>query len=220
MPLHDWTQVEAGIFHAFHTSWIAEIQNELNRGRLPQGYYALAEQHAGRYVTDVLTLHASSHPVEVQPPPPPPALETGGIAVAEAPPKVRLIESLESELVDLQRTLTIRHISTHRVIALLEIVSPANKDRIERVEEFVIKAITALERGVHVLVVDLFPPGAHDPNGIHGEIRQRLVPLDDPFELPRERCRCFSAASATSTRRSKQPTTVLIKGCRRSGVTC
>jgi hypothetical protein len=36
------------------------------------------------------------------------------------------------------------------------------------------------------LVVDLFPPGAHDPNAIHGEIRQRLVPLDDSFELPRD----------------------------------
>jgi hypothetical protein len=186
MPLHDWTQVEAGIFHAFHTLWIAELQNELNRGRLPDGYYALAEQHAGRYVADILTLHASPDTNEELPLPAPPVLETGGTAVAEAPPKVRLTESLESELVELQRTLTIRHISTHRVIALLEIVSPANKDRSEHVEEFVIKTITALERGVHVLVVDLFPPGVYDLNGIHGEIRQRLVPLDDPFELSRD----------------------------------
>ena len=35
-------------------------------------------------------------------------------------------------------------------------------------------------------MVDLFPPGAYDPNGVHGEIRQRLVPLDDPFELSRD----------------------------------
>ncbi|MDA1051558.1 MAG: DUF4058 family protein [Planctomycetota bacterium] len=186
MPLHDWTQVEAGIFHDFHTAWISEIRKELNGGLLPAGYYALAEQHAGRYVADILTLHARPDTVKEQPLPPPPTLETGGTAVAEAPPKVGLIELLESELVDLQRTLTIRHISTHRVIALLEIVSPANKDRGEHMEEFAIKTITALERGVHVLVVDLFPPGAYDPNGIHGEIRQRLVPLDEPFELPRD----------------------------------
>jgi hypothetical protein len=25
MPMHDWTRVEAGIFHAFHHSWIDEI---------------------------------------------------------------------------------------------------------------------------------------------------------------------------------------------------
>lgn len=25
MPLHDWTRVDAGIFHAFHHEWIFEI---------------------------------------------------------------------------------------------------------------------------------------------------------------------------------------------------
>ena len=60
MPLHDWTRVDAGIFHAFHVAWIPEIQKVLNGGLLPEGYYALAEQHAGRAIADVLTLHASS----------------------------------------------------------------------------------------------------------------------------------------------------------------
>ena len=59
MPVHNWTRVEAGIFHAFHTSWMGRIQDALNEGLLPRGYYALAEQHVGRPITDVLTLHAS-----------------------------------------------------------------------------------------------------------------------------------------------------------------
>ena len=59
MPLHDWTHVDAGIFHDFHVAWIAEIRKALNGGLLPEGYYALAEQHAGRAIADVLTLHAS-----------------------------------------------------------------------------------------------------------------------------------------------------------------
>jgi len=58
MPLHNWSNVESGIFHAFHTAWITEIQNALNTGLLPSSYYALAEQHAGDYVADVLTLHS------------------------------------------------------------------------------------------------------------------------------------------------------------------
>ena len=29
MPMHDWTQVEAGIFHAFHHEWISEISQAL-----------------------------------------------------------------------------------------------------------------------------------------------------------------------------------------------
>ena len=52
MPVHDWTKVDAGIFHDFHTAWVIEIRNILNNGFLPEGYYALAEQHAGRFIPD------------------------------------------------------------------------------------------------------------------------------------------------------------------------
>jgi hypothetical protein len=86
MPVHDRTRVEAGIFHDFHTVWIGAIRSALNEGLLPQGYYALAEQHAGSYITDVLTLHATPASADPLPPLPP---ETGGIAVAEAPPRVK-----------------------------------------------------------------------------------------------------------------------------------
>lgn len=87
MPLHDWTRVEGGIFHDFHVAWIPEIRKILNGDLLPEGYYALAEQHAGRAIADVLTLHASSAGQE--PParlPLPPA--TGGTVVS-LPLKIR-----------------------------------------------------------------------------------------------------------------------------------
>lgn len=179
MPIHDWTRVEAGVFHAFHTTWIAEIQNSLNEGLLPEEYYALAEQHAGRYVTDVLTLHATPESSEPLPPLPP---DTGGVAVVEAPPRVRRKQVIEEEYIVLRRSLAIRHVSGHRLIAMLEIVSPSNKDR--HVEEFAVKAVTALERGVHLLLVDLFPPGPFDPHGMHDEIVRRVGPPDEPYDLP------------------------------------
>src|SRR5262245_48655053 len=56
MPVHDWTRVDAGIFHAFHHDWITEIARALNRGLLPTDYYALPEQHAAGFGPDVLTL--------------------------------------------------------------------------------------------------------------------------------------------------------------------
>ena len=59
MPVHDWTKVDAWILHDFHTAWIIEIRNALNNGVLPEGYYALAEQHAGRFIPDILALHVS-----------------------------------------------------------------------------------------------------------------------------------------------------------------
>jgi hypothetical protein len=56
MPIHDWTRVDAGIFHAFHHDWITEIARALNRGLLPASYYALPEQLAGGLGPDILTL--------------------------------------------------------------------------------------------------------------------------------------------------------------------
>src|SRR5712692_9855684 len=56
MPVHDWTRVDAGIFHHFHHDWITEIARALNRVLLPADYYALAEQHAAGFGPDVLTL--------------------------------------------------------------------------------------------------------------------------------------------------------------------
>ncbi len=54
MPVHDWTRVDPGIVHDFHHDWITEIKRALNRGILPSGYYALAEQHAAGFGPDVL----------------------------------------------------------------------------------------------------------------------------------------------------------------------
>jgi hypothetical protein len=181
MAVHDWSLVEAGIFHAFHTTWVAEIQNALNKGLLPEGYYALAEQHAGRFITDVLTLHASPPPTEPLPPLPP---ATGGILLAEAPPRVQRQQVFEAVELARRRSLAIRHISGHRLVALLEIVSPANKDRPESVEELATEAASALNRGVHLLLVDLIPPGPHDLQGMHEAVRERMLPEGDPYELP------------------------------------
>ncbi|MGZ3396124.1 MAG: DUF4058 family protein, partial [Isosphaeraceae bacterium] len=64
MPIHDWTRVTAGTWHAFHLSWIAEIQLTLNEGRLPPSYYVQAEQIAGPLGPDVLTLQTPEFPPE------------------------------------------------------------------------------------------------------------------------------------------------------------
>jgi hypothetical protein len=181
MPVHDWTRVEAGLFHDFHTAWIGLIRSALNEGLLPEGYYALAEQHLGRSIPDILTLHTSPAP-PASPPPLPPA--TGGTLLAEAPPRVRRRHSVEPERLARRRSLAIRHISGHRLVALLEIVSPANKARARHVEDFAAKAADALESGVHVLVVDLFPPGPDDLYGIYGAICQRLEQSDSPYDVP------------------------------------
>ena len=47
MPIHDWSRVRANRFHHFHQTWTANLAAALNSGRLPPGYFALAEQIKG-----------------------------------------------------------------------------------------------------------------------------------------------------------------------------
>jgi hypothetical protein len=175
MPVHDWTRVDAGVFHDFHNVWIGELRNALNKGLLPEGFYAMCEQHGGKRIADVLTLVAPSEA------PSPSAPITGGIAVAEAPPKVRHHVSLASALRTRRKTLTIRHVTGDRLIAVVEVVSPANKDRNEHVEELLDKLEEMVTHGIHVLLVDLFAPGKYDPSGLHVALLQRL---DDETDAP------------------------------------
>jgi hypothetical protein len=191
MPIHDWTRVTAGTFHAFHLAWIAEIQRALNGGLLPKGYYALAEQVAGQVAPDVLTLQDlgsnGGTPVGGTEPDP---RSNGGVAVATAPPRVALHDTVSESmfLATRRRRLVIRHLTGDRIVALLEIVSPGNKERRGMLEAFVDKAVAALDEGYHLLVIDLIAPGAFDPSSIHGAIWGRLggkydAPLEKPLTL-------------------------------------
>ncbi|MFO0970069.1 MAG: DUF4058 family protein [Gemmataceae bacterium] len=176
MPIHDWTRVDAGIFHSFHLKWIAELDKALNGGILPKGYYSLAEQHAGQSIPDLLTLHASSGRVRRPP-------RGGATAVLEAPKASRKLTVGQFKK-GRRRTLAIRHVSEHRLVAIIEIVSSANKDRWQSVAEFATKIETALQFEVNALVLDLFPPGPHDLCGMHGAIWQRLEQTEATYDLP------------------------------------
>lgn len=163
MPIHDWTRVDAGIFHAFHHDWITEISRALNRGLLPTAYYALPEQLAGGLGPDVLTLRRpGSNGTPMAEPP------DGGVALATAPPRVRIrMRSEANRYAAKAKAVTIRHVSNHEVVAMVEIISPGNKNNQNGLDAFVRKAREALAGGVHLLLVDLFPPSSRDPQGIH-----------------------------------------------------
>lgn len=190
MPMHDWTSVPAGIFHAFHNTWIGDLQKALNAGLLPSDYYALGEQQSGGIEPDVLTLHAPGGPTDDS------VADAGSrsvgvggngsaVALAEHPPKVSLIQDAAEDIqfyLARQRTIVIRHVSGDRVVAMLEIVSPANKHSRPALDDFIDKVAAALRDGVHVIIVDPLPPGRLDPDGIHGEVWRRLMAGD--FALP------------------------------------
>lgn len=61
-------------------------------------------------------------------------------------------------------------------------MSPGNKDSQHAARSFARKAVEFLHAGVHLLIVDLFPPSKRDPQGVHKLIWDRI--RDEPFELP------------------------------------
>ena len=211
MPIHDWTRVSDGTWHDFHLAWIAELRNALNDGLLPPGYYAQAEQIAGPLGPDVLTLQEPDTPSTNGKPAPGSGEsdgDAGGVAVAAAPPRVRLTAEAEmNDYVLKRRTVVVRHNSGDRIVALLEIVSPGSKSAQHAINSFVEKAQESLYRGYHLLVVDLFPPGPRDPNGIHAAIWAGLS--DEPFALPRDEPLTLVAYSAGQRKKAYiEPTAV------------
>jgi hypothetical protein len=198
MPIHDWTRVIAGVFHDFHHEWISTIKRALNAGSLPADYYAMTEQITGGFGPDVLTLE-SARPQPVESPGNGPATAEatclGGLALATAPPKVRFTATAEPERYSRKRNrIAIRHRSGDQVVAIIEIVSPGNKASRHALRSFVEKAIELLDAGIHLLIIDLFPPGPRDPQGIHGAIWSEYV--GDDFPLPPGRPLTLVAYSA------------------------
>lgn len=205
MPIHEWTRVNAGTWHAFHLGWIAEIQIALNDGRMPKDYYAQAEQVAGPWEADVLALEIQDR--ENGPDISGDLLDGGGsLAVAIVRPKTRM----QSEIGFVhrkQRQIAIRHTSGDRIVALIELVSPGNKSNDGSFMAFVDKAVASLQTGYHLLIVDLFPTTPRDPSGIHGEIFKSFGVESVPFD-PSEPLTLAADSSGASIRTYVEPTAV------------
>ena len=184
MPIHDWTRVEAGDFHHFHQAWVVFLTNALNGGVLPPEYMAMTEQVTGRPIPDVVALHAR-----------PSKGDPGGVAVATAPPSARVIAKFERiNYAKRADRVVIRH-GRGKVVAIIEIVSPGNKESRNAIRTFVEEAADILNQGVNLLVVHLFPPTPRDPRGIHKAIWDEFG--DEPFDFlpdkPLTWCRILAA---------------------------
>jgi hypothetical protein len=157
MPIHDWTRVDAGLFHDFHQDWTVEICRALNAGRLPPGLAALVNAI--------------------------PAAKTRFVQRGTAD-----VYACRANRVEIQD-------SRRKIIAVMDIVSPGNKASEHAIRAFAFNAAHLIETGIHLLVVDLFPPSARDPQGIHQEIWDEVG--ESPFELPADKPLTVVAYRAT-----------------------
>ena len=184
MPLHDWTRVPAGLFHHFHQDWSIEIARELNRGRLPQGLSALVEQRSGPRESDVLAIESARASES-------PDISTDTTIATADPPVTQIVRRTNKGIyAERANRIVIRH-HLGRTVSVIEIVSPGNKDGRAALRDFVEKSIDFLRAGIHVLVVDLFPPTSRDPFGIHKAIWDEIE--EEDFDLPGEKDRVIAS---------------------------
>jgi Protein of unknown function (DUF4058) len=190
MPMHDWTRVKAGTYHNFHYRWVASVMDRLNAGLMPSGYFAMAEQILGRPEADVVTLQTGVKK--------PRADLNGGVAVAAVKPKTRFVFPLEADRYVRKANQIAIHHELGEVVAVIEIVSPGNKDRKHSFRTFVQKTVELIDQNVNLLIIDPFPPGPHDPHGIHKAIWNELTTAS--FELPADKPLTIAAYQVEPTK--------------------
>jgi hypothetical protein len=186
MPTHDWSRVFGGAFHDFHLSWIAGIWRALNTGVLPPDYYAMIERVAGPVESRTFASQATDRVDDEWQEEP----ISGGTSVAEVLPRVAIRCVIEDEpFTRRQKSIVVHHASDERIVALIEILSAGNKSSHREFQAFLTKAVDAVARGYHLLLIDLHPRTNRDPDGIYPEIWSEVggepnrVPPDKPLTL-------------------------------------
>jgi hypothetical protein len=167
---------------------ISALCDALNAGVLSSDYFAIAEQSIRGPIPHVLTLRLAPGHTE-------PVGKSRALAVATAPPATRIVKRGPEVLVYARKAdhVSIRH-RDGKIVAVIEIVSPGNKASNSELRAFVEKTSDLIQRGIALLVIDLFPPGKLDPQGIHQAIWDEIEATD--FDLPLDKQRIVAAYDA------------------------
>jgi hypothetical protein len=153
MPLRDHFRPPVdniASWEELHALWPAVIVQHL-RKRLPTGYVAGPRVRSGSYIEIDVAALKKDEPFSA------PALSEGSGGVATAvwsPPQPTV--AVETTLPDFDEY-EVRVYDDERrrhLVAAIEIVSPANKDRPEHRNIFIAKCVTLLQKGVAVSIID------------------------------------------------------------------
>jgi hypothetical protein len=145
---------------SFHVTWAGAIADALNENLLPDGYFAEEHAHAGaRIEIDVATFGE-----EVAPPP------NGSVATrVYAPPTPPL--TIPAAFPDEFEVRVYESEGGARLVAAIELVSPANKDRNAHRVAFANKCAGYLAQGIALMVVDVVTSRSGD---LHADILKLL----------------------------------------------
>lgn len=163
MPLRDHFHAPLSpryAWESFHSAWLGYVSEQLN-DLLPSDYFTQETVHAGRQIEiDVATYHKEDDDDD--------EMEgddnssgAGGVAVAEPRPLVWkppvATASIPAVFADDFELLVVQNDVARglRVVAAVEFVSPANKDREETRRAFASKIASYLYQGISVIVMDI-----------------------------------------------------------------
>jgi hypothetical protein len=146
----------------------------------------MAEQQIPSFEADVLTLKTrQGDPAH---PPAPTRDGPGTTALLESPPALAVAGETDMEFYRRkQNRVAIRSSTDDELVAVIEIVSAANKSGRRAVEQFVEKAAALLQSDVHLMLLDVQPRTPRDPDGIHGVLWEYVAgeayaaPAGKPF---------------------------------------
>lgn len=157
MPIHDWTRVKSYVFRDFHAAFTVQIAGLFNTGGLPAGHFAMTDRK--------IQLHESDRRSIAE------VLADQPIVVGEAGPRLRFEWGVRPlRYLRKQPRVKIYRAADRHVVAVIETVRPDNKQSPAGVRRFAEKVAAYIESGVHVVVIDLLPPGDSDPRGIPGAV--------------------------------------------------
>jgi Protein of unknown function (DUF4058) len=143
---------------SFHGAWAEAMAATLNQSLLPAGFVAEARIKLGGQVEiDVATFAEDGAP---------PRSEPGGVALW-APPKPIATAPLDFRDPDIFEVQVLCEEEGPRLVAAIELVSPANKDRPANRRMFAVKCASYLQSGVSVIVVDVVTERA---GSLHAEL--------------------------------------------------
>jgi hypothetical protein len=133
---------------SFHGAWAEAMARQLNAGLLPPHYVAEARVSiGGRVEIDVGTFTESEAEASVS---------SGGSAVALwAPPRPAVSAPVNFGALDVVEVQVYNDEEGPRLVAAIELVGPANKDRPSHRRMFVVKCAGYLQEGVGLAVVDV-----------------------------------------------------------------
>lgn len=164
MPIHDWTRMPGNVFRSFHASWVNRTSDALNSGLLPPDLYSITERVEGDVSPDLLFLPDYSEKNEASP----------VRKRSTTPPAARFQFSTPGDRTTRRLRVAVCQAEGDRCLARVEVVLPGHKASRHALRSFVADAVGAIEAGIGLVIVDVWPLTPRDPAGIHGAIWKEI----------------------------------------------